>query len=1066
MTKGFTPKGKGGKKKKKKPREDGETGFSTAYAKLLGVVSEGPIEGPLGGTKGVYLNETPLQNADNSFNFSGVSYDFRPGTGNQEPIPGYGTDVTSETGVGQEVKFNLPVTRQFTNASCDLIRVRLGFQMQEFPPDGGYRRVTMHFRILIKEGLGAFVVRHDQEIEARFSSLTEFEYDFPVNNAGGTVSTFAVRVERVTPQDSDTTRYQRVLSFRAYAEVVAARLSYPYSALVGLQFDSAQFDSMPQGAFEIGGRLLQIPSNAAVAVDRGLHYTGTWDGTFYEAAIAASCPAWIFYDLIINDRYGLGEYIKAEDVDKWSIYELSKYCNELIAIPGTGGGYEGPTYERRYQCNVLLEDKEDATRVIDALRSIFRGFSYWISGVIRLAPDRQRLPTMVVTQSDIVDGMFNWSRTPIRERRTIAHVTWLDPENFYRRTIEVVEDPIGIELYGRRINELSAFGCTSRTQAHRAGWATIISERLELELVQFRLRPYGAIAVPGQVIKTMDVKRSILNYSGLVVAASANEIVLDRPVTLQNAPLTITLTLPDGNIVERVVYTPEGTVTDRLAIQPLEGDIPLSESPWILASTTILPGYYQIISIVRVQGEYGLLYEVSALEYRDDKYGVIDTDYYVPPLPPLPSAPAIPPPVQNLKGTLEDNFSATNLILAAIWQPPTNSDFTTGYTVQYKPFGGEWQGTQQVSFRSASWDVPFNDRGYFVRVASIDYTQTESAWVEAGPIRVINLIKLQIGTSFSLSDRPGVPRLRGRIGWRGTLTAPDAISVDTLRGRVGWRGTLTTTALGPGYSAETLDWQARVQAQGADVSVAGLNAIDAFLTEIDGIDLDLIHLYAGVTGPGSTEIMAGLMVPVRHPSDAIATNSGFTVGQYVQAGATAGLLGDGNAFVNHNYDVGTLHPGFSFFAGAYLKGIGGSGVNTAAVFGASGTGLRQLHLYYRFPDNSCYVTSFRDVGPGVTGAERIIAYTSSSTSALISASRTANNDFRFFVGSTQIDATTDTNSFDSSGLGSLVSFQGGLSGPSSLNSSRRHTLVIAGSGKTPSEIAALQTAAQNLIDAL
>jgi predicted phage tail protein len=745
MPKGFSkalkpPKGQGFAKKKK-PQEDAESGFSSAYAKLVGVLSEGPIEGPIGWTQGIFFDETPLSNADNTFNFQGLTFDFRNGTSEQAGIPGFTADATSETVVGSEVKFNLPITRTINNANLDQIIVRLAFQLQEFPPEGGYKALPVEFRILIKEGLGPFVERHRQTLQQRFSSAVELEFGFNVDNVGGTVNTFQVRVERLTVQDADTTRYQRVINFRAYSQVVGTRTTYPFSAIAALQFEAAQFDSLPQVAFKIGGRLIQIPSNATVATDRGLDYSGTWDGTFIQAPIACADPAWIFYDLCTNKRYGLGKYIDPSKINKWTLYELSLYCNELLSI---GGDAYAPVYERRYQCHVLIQDKEDAWRVLDALRSIFRGFLYWLEGAVHISADRPGNPSMIVSQADIEDGAFSYTRTPLRSRHTIARVTWLDPDNFYKRTIESVEDQIGIERYGVRELEISAFGCTSRSQAHRAGWAALLSDRLELETVRFRIRPYGAYAVPGQIIKTMDVKRSIVRFGGLVVSATESTVTLDHPVELLiGETYTITLMLPDGSIIERSVYNAAGvhSILDFEALNYSQ-PIPLSESPWILTSGTVQPGLYRILSVVPVSGENNLLYEIAALEYHAEKYTKIDTDYYVPPIPPVPKPPAVVPPPINLAGTVQQSIAAS--LLTATWEAPPNNEFITGYIAQYRLPGGEWSTSVSIAYPSASWDTIISPT-YEVRVASVDVFGAVSSWVTA------TIVAAQININYDWS---------------------------------------------------------------------------------------------------------------------------------------------------------------------------------------------------------------------------------------------------------------------------------------------------------------------------
>ena len=747
----INPQGSGFGGKKKDAKEGGK---SNSYAHILYALSEGAIEGPIGWMKGIYLNEVPVQNKQDlngkaSYNFKHFGGDFRPGSSEQSFMPGFGDEVASEVGVGVEVRNERPVTRFITNANVDIIRVRLSFQLEKMDK-GSAQATDVTFRIYIKEGRQGFKLRLEQNIRDRYSSPVEMERDFPVNNFGGTVNNFSVRVERVTRQDEDTT-HQRIIIFKAFAEIVVAKLSYPLTSLLGLQYDAQQFDSLPQLGVEVGGRLIKIPTNAVVANDRGLDYTGTWDGTFYIAPIATACPAWIFYDLLTNTHYGLGRYIKVENIDKWSLYSLSKYCNEMIYNGEfSQGDYgEGRLYERRFQCNVLLEGNNQAYDVIKSFQGIFRGFSYWAESALRLQADRRGVPTAIVTQADIQDGMFNYSTTPLRSRHTVARVSWNDRDEMYKPKYESVEDQVGIDLYGWRETEISAFATTSRGQAYRVGWAALLSERLETDLVRFRIRPYGAYFYPGQRIKVMDSVRSDPRYSGLVVDCTSNTLTIDFPVVMPAGDTyVVTLMRPDGSIIERTasslgVVGP--TVTLGLFPTLSSMDMAVPESPWILASSTIKPRIFTLITVSQVEGENGMLYECSGVNYVDEKYEKIDTDYYLPISAPYPQRPSKLPIVSRMTAVLEER-TVSDLRLLASWQK--TNDFVTGYSAQYRIQGGEWVGEQQSSYTSTSWVVPAGI--YDIRVAAFDFEGRFSDWAELGPIKVIQSIGLDLAHEFSL----------------------------------------------------------------------------------------------------------------------------------------------------------------------------------------------------------------------------------------------------------------------------------------------------------------------------
>ncbi|MFM6833619.1 MAG: hypothetical protein ACKPKK_05055, partial [Dolichospermum sp.] len=418
--KGFGGSGGGGG-----PTTTPPSGISTSVVSVLGIVSEGEIEGPINGLKSIFLDETPIQNADDSLNFKDFTWDYRLGTQGQSRIPGFADEVASETSVNAEVKYNLPITRTITNANLDAIRIRLGIILQEYPPDGGVLGLNVEFKIWIKQGAGAFILVGEGNLGGRFPAITEFEYAFAVNNALGTVSNFSVRVERTTPQDTDETRYQRILRWQSYAEATETKLAYPNSALFGFSFKAAEFQSLPQVSLKLAGRKIRIPSNATPTTTRGLTFSGTWDGTFITPSVAVADPAWILYDLITNTRYGLGRYINQSQIDKWALYEISQYCNEYVP-----DGYGGT--EHRFQCHLLLEGKDEAYKVIQQFLSIFRGFSYWISGAIGFVSDKPGSPVTQFTQSDIEEGMFSYTRTGLKTRHTVALVTWVNPDDFYR----------------------------------------------------------------------------------------------------------------------------------------------------------------------------------------------------------------------------------------------------------------------------------------------------------------------------------------------------------------------------------------------------------------------------------------------------------------------------------------------------------------------------------------------------------------------------------------------------------------------------------------------------------
>ncbi|MBO3459948.1 phage tail protein [Aetokthonos hydrillicola Thurmond2011] len=725
----------GGGGKNKKPKEEPDSGRSVSYAQMLGIVSEGEIEGLVNGAQSIYFDETPAQNTDGSSNFTNFSWDWRSGTQAQDRLPGFSDEITLETNINSEIKQPLPLTRSVTNANLDIVRVRLGVVLQEYPPKGGVLGLKIQFRIYVKEGNGAFVLRLDQTIKGRYSALTEFEYSFPVNNLGGTVSDFSVRVERVTPQDSDTTRYQRTLQWRTLIQATETKLRYPNSALFGFRFDAAQFQQLPQISLKLAGRKIAIPTNSTPTATRGLTYSGIWNGTFYTPSVAIADPVWILYDLITNSRYGLGRYINQSQINKWALYEISQYCNEYV--PNGEGGME-----HRFQCHVLIEGKGEAYKVIESLRSIFRGFSYWMNGAIAFASDKPASPVAQFTQADIENGMFSYTRTGLKSRHTIALVTWLDPDDFYRQTIETVEDPDGIAKYGVRELEMTAFACTSRGQAHRAGLAALLTERLETETVTFRVRAYGAYTKPGDIIRISDAKRADIRYGGLIVASTLDSVTLDNPVALNTGETyALTVMMADGTVVERNVTDPPGSYTTLHLNSPLSETPPL-ESNWVLASTTVQPQLFRVLNRLPAPGSTEMLHEITALEYRGDKYNFIEQGWSLVARPTINRVPLVVNVPRNISLSYRsisiNNGASFSYTLDASWQYPLNNgqrdQFITSYFVEYrKGDDGDWVETRTVDSTSTQYEGLQSGK-YYVRVAAIDINGKSSQWAESYPL--------------------------------------------------------------------------------------------------------------------------------------------------------------------------------------------------------------------------------------------------------------------------------------------------------------------------------------------
>ena len=366
---------------------------------------------------------------------------------------------------------------------------------------------------------------------------------------------FEIKITRGTP-DSTSTTLRNTTSIDSITEIYGNTYTYPNSAIVRQKFNAEFFSQVPSRSFDVRLLKVKIPNN----YDPILHSYGRsdsqdgiyttpaaqgadfWDGQFtkeldelgnlYVVKKWTDNPAWCYYDLITNKRYGLGKYIEETQVDKWTLYEIAKYCDTLV--PDGHGGLEP-----RFSCNLIITSREDAYKVVNDMASIFRGFSYYGIGTIFAIQDRKKTDNEIITlftNSNVENGDFNYSSTKRKDRHSIAVVRYNDKNNFYKPAIEYVEDFNALQRYGIREIDVSAFGCTSRGQAVRLGKWILLSETLETELISFTAGMEGTYLKVGDVIKIYDANRKSNRYAGriykMILGSSSQTFILDSVVTL------------------------------------------------------------------------------------------------------------------------------------------------------------------------------------------------------------------------------------------------------------------------------------------------------------------------------------------------------------------------------------------------------------------------------------------------------------------------------------------------------------------------------------------------------
>lgn len=449
-----------------------------------------------------------------------------------------------------------------------------------------------------------------QEVTGFFGKTTSRyskTYSFKLEGTGP----WDIKVERLTA-DSTTQTIVNKTYFGSITPVIEAKLRYPNSAYIGITLDAQQFGSIPTRAYDLKLLKIKVPSNYNPI---SKEYTGVWDGTFVTAW--SDNPAWCFYDLLTNERYGLGEHISESQIDKWELYTIGQYCDELV--------YDGfGSREPRFTLNCLIQTREQAYKVVQDLASVFRGMTYWASGVLKFSQDAPGDPVDLYSVSNVKEGLFTYTGAATSARHTVALVTWNDPEDFYKQKVEYVEDYDSILKYGVIETQVYAFGCTSRGQAHRTGQWILYTERYESESVMFKTGIEGCNARPGQLILINDPNRAGLRMGGRISSATTTTITLDSVPTLPTGTFSIYVKMPDGSVESSAI---ESVVDKTVNLVSALSVAPKQQSQFMISGTALEPQTYRVITMSEEdEGEI----EITALRHESGKYDYIENNVKLP----------------------------------------------------------------------------------------------------------------------------------------------------------------------------------------------------------------------------------------------------------------------------------------------------------------------------------------------------------------------------------------------------------------------------------------------------
>lgn len=661
------------------PVETPDSLHSISYAKVLDLISEGEIRGLVAGNQSIYLNEVPIQNSDGTFNFNGVKVETRSGTQDQEYIPGF-PSVENEIGVGVELR-DTPVVRAASGQDLSAVRIRFGVPalQRQNTENGDTEGYAIEYAIDLSTDGGAF----STVLTNAFRGKTTTEYqrshriDLPPGNQ------WQVRVRRLTPNANSATVADTV-NVISMTEIIDVKLRYPNCAIAAIQTDGSQFQGKPTTAYRIWGRIIRVPSNYDPIART---YTGVWDGTFKSAW--TNNPAWVFFDMVTNDRFGLGDRIPLDWVNKWRLYEIAQYCDQMVS-DGMGG------MEPRFTCSLYLQTRESAHKVLQDMASMFRGISFYAAGQIMASADMPKDPVYTYSQANVVDGKFTYIGSGSKARHTVALVSWSDPDDFGRQKVEPVQLQEGIARYGVNQIEVTAFGCHSKSEAQRRGLHVLYTENLETETVSFAVGLDALNCVPGDVIQVANAKRAGRRNSGRISAATASSLTLDVvPPSMQVGDL-LRATLPSGKTEARTINGVNAE-TRVVTVSAPWSEVPAAQSIWATESTDLVMEQFRVISITE---EDGLTYRITGLTHRPDKFSAIDDGTQLEPPPVSIVPPSVQPPPTNVRMSSHvviDQGIATP-VLTIEWDA---ADKAIAYDVEWRRDDLNWVRVGRVGTASA-----------------------------------------------------------------------------------------------------------------------------------------------------------------------------------------------------------------------------------------------------------------------------------------------------------------------------------------------------------------------------